>query len=91
LKLIRELNTTRKSKNATMGISSMHLLPLAYNVIDHDHIGDDGLPPPLEGEIRQSSFARATVRISAMRRHIKHSVQAEEEGGVAMEVVNSMT
>ena len=90
LKLIRELNTTRRSKISTMGISSMHMLPLAYNVIDHDHIGDDGLPPLAEGEVRPSAFAQASVRISAMRRHIKHAHQSEDVGGIAMEVVNSI-
>ena len=89
LKLIRELNTTRNSKRNTMGISSMHMLPLAYNVIDHDHLGDDGLPPMPEGQVKPSTFSRATVRISAMRRHIKHSMHEEENLG--MEVVNALS
>ena len=41
--LIRQVNTSRLSKERSLGISSMHLLPLCYNQIDHSYI-DDAVP-----------------------------------------------
>ena len=40
LKLLRYIRTTRRSLRETMGISSVHMLPLSYNVIDADHVDD---------------------------------------------------
>ena len=50
LKLLRHLRTTKRSLNETMGISSVHMLPLSYNVIDHDHIDEAEEEPPLKGK-----------------------------------------
>ncbi len=50
LKLLRHLRTTKRSLNETLGISSVHMLPLSYNVIDHDHVDDDEEEPRLKGK-----------------------------------------
>jgi hypothetical protein len=40
MKLLRFIRTTKRSLRETMGISSVHMLPLSYNVIDADHVDD---------------------------------------------------
>ena len=41
VKLLRHLRTARRSLINNMGVSSVHMLPLSYNCIDHDHLNDD--------------------------------------------------
>ena len=47
-KLLRHMRTTSRSRRETMGLSSAHMLPLSYNVIDADHVDDeeDAPQPP---------------------------------------------
>jgi hypothetical protein len=41
VKLLRHMRTSRRSLINNMGVSSVHMLPLSYNCIDHDHIDDN--------------------------------------------------
>ena len=50
MKLLRFVRTTKRSLRETMGISSMHLLPLSYNVIDADHVDDVEDAEPKKGD-----------------------------------------
>lgn len=40
LKLLHHMSTTGRSLRETSGVSSVHQLPLVYNVIDADHVAD---------------------------------------------------
>ena len=46
MKLLRHMRTTSRSRRETMGLSSVHMLPLSYNVIDADHVDDEEDAPP---------------------------------------------
>jgi len=91
LKLIREVNTSRASKVNTMGISAMHLLPFSYNTIDHDHLGDDGIPPNHEGSVIPGANAlkSVSVRINALRRQIKVGRRGDKGGMI--ETLNTLS
>ena len=42
IKLLHHMSTTGRSLRETSGVSSVHQLPLVYNVIDADHVHDKG-------------------------------------------------
>ena len=65
MKLLRFLRTTKRSLRETMGISSMHMLPLSYNVIDADHVDDveDAEPKEANAEKREK---KRMAKIEAM-------------------------
>ena len=53
LKLLRFIRTTKRSLRETMGISSVHMLPLSYNVIDADHVDDVEDAEPKKGDAEE--------------------------------------
>jgi hypothetical protein len=40
IKLLQHMSSTGRSLRETSGVSSVHQLPLVYNVIDADHVRD---------------------------------------------------
>ena len=65
LKLIHHVRTSRKSLLETAGVSSAHLMPLTYNVIDH---GASAAPAWQARRVRGSD-ARLARRRPRRRRH----------------------
>ena len=68
IRLLHNMSTTGRSLRETSGVSSLHQLPLVYNVIDADHVQDkeDDVAGDSDGEGDETRLGAAAGALGGL-------------------------